>query len=143
MLSPGAILSENQHRWLAPNRSWRPARLRAGSRRRAAAVAGGTASAAIIGSGGLEAVFGIDRGGTISGGTQYDYGTVSGGVIVSAGEQIVEAGAVASNMTVDSGGLEYLVFGGTAATTISGGTLEVTSGASGWPVPHCNGSGGA
>jgi autotransporter passenger strand-loop-strand repeat protein len=92
-------------------------------------VAGGTASAAIIGSGGLEAVFGIDRGGTISHGTQYDYGTVSGGTIISAGEQIVEAGAAASGMTVGSGGLEYLVSGGTAAaTTISGGTLEVASG---------------
>jgi autotransporter passenger strand-loop-strand repeat protein len=89
---------------------------------------------AIIGSGGLEAVFGIDRGGTISRGTQYDYGAVSGGTIVSSGEQIVESGAAASNMTVDSGGLEYIASGGTAAsTTISGGTLEVTSGA-GSPV---------
>jgi autotransporter passenger strand-loop-strand repeat protein len=103
-------------------------------------VAGGTASAAIIGSGGLEAVFGIDRGGTISHGTQYDYGTVSGGTIISAGEQIVEAGAAASNMTVDSGGLDNLVSGGTAVgTTISGGTLEVTSGASGGNVTFASG----
>jgi autotransporter passenger strand-loop-strand repeat protein len=74
-------------------------------------------------------------GGTISSGTQYDYGTVSGGTIISGGEQIVEAGAAASNMTVDSGGLDYLVSGGTAVgTTISGGTLEVTSGATGGNV---------
>jgi trimeric autotransporter adhesin len=85
-------------------------------------VAGGTASAAIIGSGGLEAVFGIDRGGTISHGTQYDYVTVSGGTIISGGEQIVEAGAVASGMIVDSGG-----------------TLEVTSGASGGNVTFASG----
>ena len=43
-------------------------------------------------------------------------------------------------MTVDSGGLEYLVSGGTAAgTTISGGTLEVTSGASGGNVIFASG----
>jgi autotransporter passenger strand-loop-strand repeat protein len=103
-------------------------------------VAGGTASAAIIGSGGIEVVFGIDRGATISHGTQYDYGTVSGGAIVSAGEQIVEAGAAATAMTVDSGGLDYLVSGGTAVgTTISGGTLEVTSGASGGNVTFASG----
>jgi autotransporter passenger strand-loop-strand repeat protein len=90
--------------------------------------------------GGLEAVFGIDRGGTISHGTQYDYGTVSGGTIISSGEQIVEAGAAASGMIVDSGGLEYLVSGGTAAaTTISGGTLEVTSGVSGGNVTFASG----
>jgi autotransporter passenger strand-loop-strand repeat protein len=103
-------------------------------------VAGGTASAAIIGSGGLEAVFGIDRGGTISQGTQYDYGTVSGGTIISAGEQIVEAGAVANGMTVDSGALEYIASRGTAVgTTISGGTLEVTSGATGGNVTFASG----
>ena len=69
-----------------------------------------------------------------------DYGTVSGGTIISSGEQIVEAGAAASNMTVDSGGLDYLVSGGTAAaTTISGGTLEVTSGANGGNVTFASG----
>jgi len=47
---------------------------------------------------------------------------------------------MASKMTVDSGGLEYIVSGGTAAaTTISGGTLEVTSGAIGGNVTFASG----
>jgi antigen 43 len=75
-----------------------------------------------------------------SGCAQYDYGTVSGGTIIRAGEEIVEGGAVASGMTVDSGGLDWLVSGGTAvSTTIRGGTLEVTSGANGGNVTFASG----
>jgi autotransporter passenger strand-loop-strand repeat protein len=112
-------------------------RWRAGSRPRGA---GGTASAAIIGSGGLEAVFGIDCGGTISGGAQYDYGAVSGDTVMSGGEQIVEAGGTASAMSIAGGGVEYVASGGTAATaTIDGGALEIASGANGGNVLFASG----
>ena len=42
-------------------------------------------------------------------------------------------------MSVNSGGLEYIVSGIAGATTISGGTLEVTSGATGGDVTFASG----
>jgi autotransporter passenger strand-loop-strand repeat protein len=104
-------------------------------------VSGGLAASATILSGGIETVFGTASGTTLSGGVQYDYGVAIGGTAVGAGaEQIVEAGAVASGMTVDSGGLEYLVSGGTVVgTTISGGTLVVTRGDTGGNVTFATG----
>ncbi len=53
----------------------------------------------------------------------------SAGRIVSGGEQIVDAGAAGSGMSVNNGGLEYIVSGGIAGANPIGGTLEVTSGA--------------
>ena len=64
---------------------------------------GGIASGAKVLSGGIETVFGTASGTTLSGGVQYDYRIAVGGTALGAGgEQIVEAGALASGLTASA-----------------------------------------
>jgi fibronectin-binding autotransporter adhesin len=98
---------------------------------------GGVASATTIQSGGTETVSagGTDRGASVSGGLQLDFGLASG-VTVFTGSQVVESGGVASGTTVDSGGTLVIDAGGNASgvTLNSGATLEVFGTVSGTTV---------
>jgi autotransporter passenger strand-loop-strand repeat protein len=98
---------------------------------------GGVASATTIQSGGTETVSagGTDRGASVSGGVQLDFGLASG-VTVFTGSQVVESGGVASGTNVDSGGTLVVDAGGNArgVTLNSGATLEVFGTVSGTTV---------
>ncbi|SED77800.1 autotransporter passenger strand-loop-strand repeat-containing protein [Rhizobiales bacterium GAS188] len=108
----------------------------------------GTAIGTVVNSGGTENVYGTDTGATVNnGGFQY---VLAGGTATNTrvdGIQVVSAGGTAisatlgggeqdvygtaGNTIVDSGGLEDIFSGGIAsATTINGGTMELTSGGS-------------
>jgi autotransporter passenger strand-loop-strand repeat protein len=68
-------------------------------------------------------------GATISfGGAQYDAGVASNTHVANGGAQVVNGSAI--HTTIDSGGFEVVVAGGTVnGATISGGTLDLQSGA--------------
>jgi autotransporter passenger strand-loop-strand repeat protein/uncharacterized repeat protein (TIGR03803 family) len=73
-------------------------------------LAGGADSAATVGSGGVQQV----------------YGSATGAVVASGGTQIVESGGTASGTVIDSGGIEIVAPDGSASgTVIQGGTLDL------------------
>ena len=86
----------------------------------------GSASGAIISSGGTETVSfgGIDRGASISGGEQDVYGLASG-TTVYAGSQVVESGGTANQLIVSSGGTLDVSAGGTVNDLSISGALNV------------------
>jgi autotransporter passenger strand-loop-strand repeat protein len=100
---------------------------------------GQTSNGYIIVSGGHEIVLsgGKDVSATLSsGGLQELYGVASGTTISSGGAQYVFSGGAASGVTVNSGGFQEVGSGGTAtdlaingSAIISGGTVELASGA--------------
>ena len=67
---------------------------------------------------------------TVDGGAQFVYGLALSTTVASGGVQYVYAGGIASTTAVFSGGDEYVMSGGTiSGASISGGTIELTSGA--------------
>jgi autotransporter passenger strand-loop-strand repeat protein len=92
---------------------------------------GGTANATVVNGGNEFVEFGgTANGTTVSGGTQSVYGLASGTVLGSGGFQNVEAGGTAAATIIDSGGYEDALAGSVdSGATISGGTVEITSGA--------------
>jgi len=65
---------------------------------------GATASGIKVSSGGRELLSGIDSGTTLSGGTQYVFGTAVGATASNGGFQVVESGATASGQLTMTNG---------------------------------------
>jgi autotransporter passenger strand-loop-strand repeat protein len=92
---------------------------------------GGLTDTTTILTGGKEvvSVHGTNSGTHVSGGTQLDFGLANGATVVS-GVQIVEAGGVASDTAIPSGGKEIVSAGGTPInpTIEAGGTAIIAAG---------------
>ena len=98
-------------------------------------LSGGTTSGTIL-SGGTENVFGTEQSATVSNGGQLnvDAGGIAHDLFVSSGGTLNVAGIITSNTTVFSGATENILYGGDASgavgsgTKISGGTVNLQSG---------------
>jgi autotransporter passenger strand-loop-strand repeat protein len=93
----------------------------------------GSAAATIVGDGGVQDILagGVATDATIAnGGIQYDAGQASGTTVSAGGVENVLSGGVATGTTVDTGGFEIVYLGGAiSGATISGGELDLQSGA--------------
>ena len=93
---------------------------------------GGVASGIVVGSGGIENIYGTDNGATVnSGGVENVYsGGVESGATINSGGAINVSGGVVRATTVESGATLTVFSGGvdSGGTIASGGTLVISNG---------------